>query len=95
MGSILRVKVLVSTDIVHDVRSLRGAGYHIIGLDMEGDSIQTLEKDPKTAYILGSESHGVSEELRPLLHRAVVIPGKGQTDSLNVAVAAGILFSMI
>jgi tRNA G18 (ribose-2'-O)-methylase SpoU len=44
-----------------------------------------------TAIVMGSESEGLSAEEIALSDIAVKIPMKGSTESLNVAVAAGIL----
>ncbi|MFN7424072.1 MAG: TrmH family RNA methyltransferase, partial [Chitinophagales bacterium] len=41
--------------------------------------------------VLGSESHGVSEEIFKRCTKKITIPSFGQTESLNVAVAAGII----
>ena len=43
------------------------------------------------AIVVGSEGRGVSAQWRSVPHRAVSIPMRGRADSLNVAVAAGVL----
>ena len=45
--------------------------------------------------ILGSESHGIRSELLDLSQHKITIPGKGETESLNVSVAAGILLDRL
>jgi RNA methyltransferase, TrmH family len=44
-----------------------------------------------TAIVVGSEGRGVSAQWRLIPHEVVSIPMRGRADSLNVAVAAGIL----
>jgi TrmH family RNA methyltransferase len=44
-----------------------------------------------TAIVVGSEGRGVSAHWRSVAHEVVSIPMRGRADSLNVAVAAGIL----
>ncbi len=44
-----------------------------------------------TAIVVGAEGRGVSAQWRSVPHEAVSIPMRGQADSLNVAVAAGVL----
>jgi TrmH family RNA methyltransferase len=44
-----------------------------------------------TAIVVGSEGRGVSAQWRSVPHEAVSIPMRGRADSLNVAVAAGVL----
>ncbi|HIO73903.1 MAG TPA: hypothetical protein EYG62_00710 [Candidatus Marinimicrobia bacterium] len=41
--------------------------------------------------VMGSEADGISEESRSLADQFVSIPGTGEAESLNVAVATGIL----
>ncbi len=42
-------------------------------------------------YVLGSESLGLSEEIRGMLDERLAIPMVGPLESLNVAVAAGLV----
>jgi len=44
-----------------------------------------------TAIVVGSEGRGVSAQWLSVPHEAVSIPMRGRADSLNVAVAAGVL----
>jgi TrmH family RNA methyltransferase len=39
---------------------------------------------------MGSESHGIPEELSPYITDRLTIPSFGETESLNVAIATGI-----
>ena len=69
------------------------ADYHadIIAADMKGKPVTEL-KPLKTGVILvGSESHGISHNLDPLITNRITIPRKGGAESLNVAVATGII----
>lgn len=45
--------------------------------------------------LLGNEGNGISDELRPLISHPITIPGKGSTESLNVAVSAAIFCAEI
>ena len=42
---------------------------------------------------MGSESHGISEELIPFIQHLIKIPSYGKAESLNVAIATGILLN--
>jgi len=89
MGSIFRVPVFYE-----DFDLLLPQVYQkieIIGADMKGEAIQTF-KFPKNGFLLmGSESHGISKGLHQYLRHKVTIPKYGKAESLNVAVATGIL----
>lgn len=45
----------------------------------------------KTAVIIGNESNGVSSQLLELANERIKIPMTGKTESLNAAVATGII----
>ncbi|HET6680903.1 MAG TPA: RNA methyltransferase [Gemmatimonadaceae bacterium] len=60
--------------------------------DVDGDPVTTLDGVPaRLAVAVGNEGHGVSRDLRVAADRAVGLPIAPDIDSLNVAVAAGIL----
>lgn len=96
MGSLFHTHVIQSTDIVQDVTALTDGGYAVCGFTMDGESIETLKKEQKTVYIFGSESHGIRQELTALCNNIYTIPGADAgAESLNVAVAAGIIMHTI
>jgi tRNA G18 (ribose-2'-O)-methylase SpoU len=49
--------------------------------------------EPKVAICLGREAEGISREILDICYDTVSIPMKGATESLNVAVAAGIVMA--
>lgn len=60
--------------------------------DAAGDPVTTLDDVPaRLAVAMGNEGHGVSRELRGAADRTVGLPIASGVESLNVAVAAGIL----
>lgn len=98
MGSSFRVNIFESQNLVTSLQKLKDKfGYKIIALDMEGEPIEKLknETQPKSIYLFGSESHGIRQELDKFIDKRYTILGKGAAESLNVAVAAGIVMSRI
>jgi len=71
---------------------LKKAGFWIYGADMEGDCLYSRDLRGKTAIILGGEGSGISRLLRESCDAMIAIPSLGRIDSLNVSVAAGVLF---
>ena len=69
------------------------AGYAILGSDTRGESLNNLQIDLEKGWILilGNEAHGMHDSLRSYITQSISIPGFGDLDSLNVAVAGGIL----
>lgn len=77
-------------DLPGALQVLKGAGIRIVGADQRG----TPGPIPRpTCVVLGAEQTGLSDPVRAVLDAAVAIPGTGAVESLNVAVAAGILLS--
>ncbi|MDO4684123.1 MAG: TrmH family RNA methyltransferase [Candidatus Saccharibacteria bacterium] len=72
--------------------ALRQAGYSIIGLEQDEQSIplQTYHPTGKVALLLGEEVDGICQELRSQCDGFVEIPMAGKKESFNVSVAAGI-----
>ena len=78
---------------VHKViKFLKLQGVSVIALEQSEKSIdyKKFVPQPKTALILGEERHGITEDILDLCDAVIEIPMKGEKESLNVAVAAGI-----
>lgn len=96
MGSIFRMNIHQSEHVASDLAWMKEKqGYSLAGLVMDGNPVEMLEESGKTCYIFGSESHGISPDVDALLDHRYTIPGKGQAESLNVAITAGIILSKI
>jgi TrmH family RNA methyltransferase len=61
--------------------------------DMQGENLHQINLPVNPIIILGSESHGVSSKIKELSHHALSIPRSDQAESLNVAMATGIICS--
>ncbi len=94
MGSFARI--IVTYTPLKDILTKAGQLHiPVISADMNGEDIHTA-KLPKTGFLLmGSESHGVSDESLKLSSHQVTIPCFGKAESLNVAVATGILLDTL
>ncbi|MBI5254339.1 RNA methyltransferase, partial [Candidatus Falkowbacteria bacterium] len=96
MGSIFRVNIFESEGLVRTLEDLKKRGYKMVSLEMNGEEIRDREiKDKKCVYVFGSESHGIRKELEKLTDKKYTIKGSGSAESLNVAVACGIVLSRI
>lgn len=71
---------------------LKNQGYRIVALEQSERSILLPDYTPpqKIALLLGEEVHGITPELLALCDDTIEIPMKGQKESFNVSVAAGI-----
>ena len=89
MGSLFRVKVIYA-DLVQFVSESDLPPYSAV---MDGEKPDTVSGPFN--LIMGSESHGVRNELVQLSDQRITIPGTGAAESLNVSVAAGILLDRL
>lgn len=95
MGSMFRTKIFESGHGVNTLEALKKQGYTVVALTMSGKPLHTLRSGPKTVYVFGSESHGVSQEILNACQQQVTIEGKDSAESLNIAVSVGILLAQI
>ncbi|RPD45865.1 RNA methyltransferase [Hymenobacter sediminis] len=63
----------------------------VYGADLHGDNVHRLTLQPTGVLVMGSESHGLTPPVEACLTQRLHIPGRGQAESLNVAVSAAIL----
>ena len=103
MGSIFRIEIMETdlkgfltetnnTDVTSRVTT------PIYGALMEGENIFTKKIEKKNGVIIiGSESHGIRQDILPLITSPIHIPrGKdSKTESLNASVAAAIILATI
>ncbi len=94
MGSIFRINVLY-LDLVIILAKMRKNNplKPIYGATLEGENIYGMNLNENSAIVMGSESHGISEEVKFYLTKEVKIPQLGRGESLNVASATAILCS--
>jgi 23S rRNA (guanosine2251-2'-O)-methyltransferase len=91
-GAVSWVPVAETANLARAVTDLKEAGFWIYGADMAGEAVWEKDLRGRVAIILGGEGTGVSRLLRENCDAMVAIPSKGRIDSLNVSVAAGVLF---
>jgi TrmH family RNA methyltransferase len=90
MGSIARVNVFY-TDLPELLRQLPGV--RIYAAMLEGKDVTKMTTIKEGLIIIGNESIGIDTELLQYANEKISIPRKGSAESLNAAVAAGIILS--
>lgn len=63
----------------------------VLGLVLDGEPLNNLEKSNNAAIVIGNESNGISKEIDKLLTKRIKIEGLGEAESLNAAIATGIM----
>ena len=91
-GAFAWVPVAQVPNLPRAAEELKDAGFWVYGADMSGTPLYKSDLRGRIALVLGSEGKGISRLLRECCDKAVAIPSKGKVDSLNVSVAAGVLF---
>lgn len=92
MASIGRVEILY-TDLVDYVKA--HAHRDFIAATLDGTPVKTAKVHHPAALVIGNESKGIRPDLRKLLKHFVTIPRIGAAESLNAAVATGIILSQL
>jgi len=94
MGTIFRLPLIHSQNLVRDLARLRDewkVESIATVLDADAEPLSRADRADRIAILFGGEAQGLSEEIAAACDRQVTIPMKLGTDSLNVAVAAGVV----
>lgn len=90
-GSIFALPVVADPDTMGVLSALRGAGLHVLAATLDGEtSLDDADLAAPTAWMFGSEAHGLNPELASLADARIRIAMRGSAESLNVAAAAAI-----
>ena len=92
MGSIARVK-MIYTGLDEWLTS--GEELNIFATALEGTDIKKVGRINEGVIVIGNEAKGISPGILALSHQKITIPRKGQAESLNAAVATGIILSHV
>jgi TrmH family RNA methyltransferase len=89
MGSFIRVQCWYT----HLPALLQTTKLPVYGAFLEGHSVMGMQPLKEGLLVIGNESKGIRAEVLPYIKNAVTIPKLGGAESLNAAVATGILLS--
>ncbi|AFG38008.1 23S rRNA (guanosine(2251)-2'-O)-methyltransferase RlmB [Spirochaeta africana] len=79
------------TNLNRAIEAAQQAGFWVYGADMDGDSAADTDLKGRVGLVMGREGAGLHQQTARLCDKIVSIPMRGNVDSLNVSVAAGIL----
>ena len=90
-GAINYTPVAKVTNIVRTIEELKEKGIWFVCADMGGQTMYDLDLTGPMGLVIGNEGEGVSRLVREACDFTASIPMKGDIDSLNASVAAGVL----
>lgn len=96
MGSLFSVPVAQTTkdDFIAYVKAWKGS---VMGTHLSDKTVDYREPDyaAPTLLVMGNEQAGLSDELATVLPTLVKLPMNGRADSLNLAIATGVMLYKI
>lgn len=94
MGSLFHVPLAVSRDVDAVVGALRERGLTLLAAAGDGETVLDAGADPllarPTAWLFGSEAHGLDTDTATAADHRVRVPIHGRAESLNLATAAAV-----
>lgn len=91
MGAIYRVNIIEVENLEVTLKDLQKDGFKVVVTSLDtNNSIYDISYN-KSIVVIGNEANGVSKEVQELANEKVKIPMLGKTESLNAAVATGIM----
>ena len=90
-GALNYIPVAKVTNLSKTIEDLKKEGLWFVCADMDGETMYNLNLKGPIGVVVGSEGEGVSRLVKEKCDFVASIPMKGQIDSLNASVAAGIL----
>ena len=94
VGAVETVKEVRVVNISRAIDSLRDAGWHVVGLAGEGETLisEALSMDAPIALVMGAEGSGLRPSVAKACSQLARIPIASDMESLNVSNAAAIAF---
>ena len=90
-GALNYTPVVKVTNLAKTMEELKKRGIWFVCADMDGESMYRLNLTGPIGLVIGSEGEGVSRLVKETCDFVASIPMKGDIDSLNASVAAGVL----
>lgn len=92
MGSLFHVPVVSGIGEDKFIAEAKDAGYELLVTSLEGaDNLYKADLGGRIAFVMGNEAGGVSANILERADKRVFIPMAGRAESLNVAMAAGVV----
>lgn len=90
-GAVEYTRIAKVTNIASTIDDLKKAGMWIAAADMDGETMYDVDLKGALGIVIGSEGEGISRLVKEKCDFIASIPLKGEINSLNASVAAGVL----
>ncbi len=90
-GALNYTPVVKVTNMARTIEELKDRGMWFVCADMDGSPMYDLDLKGSIGLVIGNEGSGVSKLVREKCDMIAAIPMKGEINSLNASVAAGVL----
>lgn len=91
MGAIFRVNIIETDNLVKTLKEIQKNKFKVVATSLDtNNSIYDIDYNKKV-IVIGNEANGVTKEVQDLADNKVKIPMLGKTESLNAAVATGVM----
>ena len=92
MGSIFRMPFIYADNLPELVKELSAKGIHTYAAHLKGEkNYDEFDYTEPTAFLIGNEGNGLTDETADAAGEYVLIPMKGEVESMNAATSAAIL----
>ncbi len=92
MGSVFRMGIRVTDDLPGLLTRMVQEGARVLSSQLDGEPFyQRSPLNKRFVLVIGSEGNGVTDEVKAIATHKVKLPMRGGAESLNAAVAAGIM----
>lgn len=95
MGAVSKINFCFVNDLTSELLKYKNENFSIISADLSGYNFNEKSLSQKNIFVFGNEANGISKDILKISNEKVKIPKYGEGESLNVAVAYGILVSEI
>lgn len=91
-GAVEHVNLVEVINIKHSIGKMKESGILIVGAEVGSEMrLWDVDMNRPLALVIGSEGRGLRRTVKDMCDLLVTLPMKGEINSLNVSVAAGIL----
>ncbi|NLB91016.1 MAG: 23S rRNA (guanosine(2251)-2'-O)-methyltransferase RlmB [Clostridiales bacterium] len=94
-GAVEYVTVARETNLVRTIENLQKEGLWVFGAHSQGEDYRKTPLTGPCALVIGAEGEGISRLVLSKCDKEIALPIKGQIESLNASVAAGVLLYKI